>query len=317
MERKIKTVVIGTSLTEMSDPVVRAGLAVARAAGAKVLLVHAFQPYVSIGGGAPYVPDMFLEEAIRTERKVIAARMEEQAVRLGLREEETAGRRIELGAPHRVLIEIADASSADLLVVGSAESPLRAKVFGSTADRVVRKSLRPVLIVRDGFEVPPRKVLLPVDLSPVSAEAFRRGMDVLSQIAQPSLSLEALYVLPVQDPGLFDVGKAPEQTEEQAARELGRFVARNGFLSPHRVETRVVRGEVEEVIRARGDEWGADLIVLGTHGRGGFERFLLGSVASDVVRRGSASVLVIPPVVAVEQERPVLRAEAVAVMAFA
>src|SRR3954470_4293986 len=44
MFEAIETVVIGTSLTELSDDVVRAGLEVARAAGARVCLVHAFQP---------------------------------------------------------------------------------------------------------------------------------------------------------------------------------------------------------------------------------------------------------------------------------
>ncbi|HSF42370.1 MAG TPA: universal stress protein [Thermoanaerobaculia bacterium] len=43
------------------------------------------------------------------------------------------------------------------------------------------------------------------------------------------------------------------------------------------------------------------MIVLGTHGRGGFERFLLGSVASSVVRNAGTSVLVIPPEAALEE----------------
>jgi hypothetical protein len=55
----------------------------------------------------------------------------------------------------------------------------------------------------------------------------------------------------------------------------------------------------------------------GPHGRGGFERFLLGSVASDVVRRGSVSFLVIPPTVAVQEGKLSLTMEAAAVMAFA
>lgn len=310
MDRKLKIVLIGTSLTEMSDPVVRAGLAVARSGGAQVMLVHAFQPQVVFGGGAPYVPDVFLEESIEAERAAVGIRMAEQIARLGIHEEELAGRRIELGAPHRVLTEVAETAGADLVVVGSAESPRMAKMFGSTADRVVRKSLRPVLVVRGRLEMPPERVLLPVDLSPVSAEAFRRGLDLLGELSpSPTLSLEALYVVTGHDPGLFEPGEA---RGEEEARSLDRFVTRNSFRSPHEVETRVGHGEVEDVIRARAVEWDADLIVLGTHGRGGFERFLLGSVASDVVRRGSASVLVIPPVVKVEEMKPALRAEAVA-----
>jgi nucleotide-binding universal stress UspA family protein len=71
---------------------------------------------------------------------------------------------------------------------------------------------------------------------------------------------------------------------------------------------------VEEEILKRTGDWEADLIILGTHGRGGFERFLLGSVAADVVRHGTASVLVIPPELAPEAVRVPAR-EPVAVFA--
>jgi nucleotide-binding universal stress UspA family protein len=315
MRKKMGLVVIGTSLTEMSDPVVRAGLAVARAAGAKIVLVHAFQPNAAYGGGAPYVPDVFLEEAVAAERAQVECRLADQAARLGVRGEELAATRVELGSPYRALTEAAESLGADLLVVGSSESPRLAKVFGSTADRVVRKSLRPVLVVREGFRLPPERVLLPVDLSPLSAEAFRRGLDLLDQIAaEPSVRLEALHVITGRDYGLFEVQGPPEPSEAEAVRELQSFVALNACRGPRKVETRLDYGEVEERIRARGDEWGADLIVIGTHGRGGFERFLLGSVAADVVRRGKASILVIPPVVEVRESRPRLAREAAAVV---
>ncbi|HEX9641940.1 MAG TPA: universal stress protein, partial [Candidatus Krumholzibacteria bacterium] len=46
----------------------------------------------------------------------------------------------------------------------------------------------------------------------------------------------------------------------------------------------------------------ADLVILGTHGRSGFERLLMGSVAADVVRQASVSVLVVPPAQARETD---------------
>jgi nucleotide-binding universal stress UspA family protein len=82
--------------------------------------------------------------------------------------------------------------------------------------------------------------------------------------------------------------------------ELETFVNRNAAWSGRRPGARLLHGEVEKEIRERAGEWEADLVVLGTHGRGGFERFLLGSVAADVVRLGAASVLVIPPELASE-----------------
>ncbi|HEY7216055.1 MAG TPA: universal stress protein, partial [Thermoanaerobaculia bacterium] len=287
MNKKIQTVIIGTSLTEMSDPVVESGLRVARAAGAKVVLVHAFQPRMAYGGDTPYMAEIVLVEALEAERKLAERRLEEQIDRLRIRGEELAGRMVEQGSPHRILIGIAEALDADLLVVGSAESPRLAKMLGSTADRVIRKSLRPVLLVRGPLEIPFRKVLLPVDLSLLSGEAFRRGLALLEPLAAPDAQWEALYVMASEDPGIFAVASPCEMDEEKVTRDVERFVAQNASRSGRPVSAQVVQGEVEAAIRTRGAEWRADLVVLGTHGRGGFERFLLGSVASDVVHRGT------------------------------
>ncbi|HET9229362.1 MAG TPA: universal stress protein, partial [Thermoanaerobaculia bacterium] len=72
MSKKIETVLIGTSLTEASDQVVRAGLKVARAAGARVVLAHAFPPHM-IYGGAPYVPE--LPEVMEAEKEDLRRKM--------------------------------------------------------------------------------------------------------------------------------------------------------------------------------------------------------------------------------------------------
>lgn len=318
-KQRINTLVIGTSLTPASDEIVRAGCSLARAAGAKVVLVHAFQalPAYATAGGAPYVPDTILEEGIREERKRADERLGEQIARLGLAGE-LAGRRVEYGPAHRVITDVAAEATADLVVVGSTEAVGVARMFGSTADRVIRKSTRPVLVVHDRLPLPLRRILLPVDLSPVSGEAFRRGLDLLDQLAPgPDVELEALYVEADMDQELIERSGLLHLTdidhETEAARALRRFVADHTFRSGRRVATRVVYsgGGVEEAIRTRSVAWEGDLIVLGTHGRGGFERFLLGSVAADLVRHGATSVLVIPPLAVARDAVPFLTQEAV------
>lgn len=298
MLERVETVVIGTSLNEVSDEVVRAGIEVARAAGARVVLVHAFQPQLSFGGD-PFVSEKLVEEAITGERRLVQNRLREQMARLEIEPGTLAGIRLEFGPPHRVLIEAAEAVHADLIVVGAAESPRIAKLFGSTADRVLRKSTRPVLMIRCGLPLPPERVLMPVDLSPLSAATFRRGLALLKAMAPDrSPRLEALFVLEGNPPG-----GAP-----RAREELERFVRAN-LRDGWTADARVLEGDAEEEIRIRAAAWEADLVVLGTHGRGGFERLLLGSVALDVIRRGPSSVLVIPPDTAVREKTPALMAE--------
>jgi universal stress protein E len=315
---RIHTAVIGTSLTPASDAVVQAGLGLARTAGAQVVLVHAFQapPAYATAAGTPYVPEIILADVIQAERQRADRSLSEQIERLGVTEDELAGRVIEYGPAHRVISEAAAAVAADLVVVGSTEKVGVARMLGSTADRVLRKAARPVLVVHDHLELPLRRILLPVDLSPLSAEAFRRGLDLLDQLAPgPAVEITALYVETDEDQALIErsgvLHLGSLDLEAEAAQELRRFVTDNSFRCGRPVEARIAYGAVEEAIRTRSAEWRTDLIVLGTHGRSGFERFLLGSVAADLVRHGATSVLVIPPLVVVRDEAPMLTQEAV------
>jgi len=317
MLKKIETVLIGTSLTEASEEVVRAGLKVARAAKAQVVLAHAYSLHVAYGG-APYVPDLAMNEVLEAERQGLRRQMENQALRLGIQPEELAGFELGPAPAHQMIMETARKINAGLIVVGAAESPRLAKLFGSTADRVVRKATCPVLVVRRELPMPPARVLLPVDLSFLSAEAFHEGLEVLGLLARepgPAAALpeiEAMYVVTDLDRHLFaselDPEEAPERAEMHAREELDRFLGRHAAGSPFVVTPRVVSGYVEDEILLRIREWEPNLVVIGTHGRSGFERFLVGSVAARVTRDGGANVLVVPPAVAREQSETVREA---------
>jgi nucleotide-binding universal stress UspA family protein len=113
--------------------------------------------------------------------------------------------------------------------------------------------------------------------------------------------LEALYV--VTD---FE---APERAEAYVREELGRFIVRHAIDSPLKVVPRTVAGYVEDEILLRIREWEPDLVVLGTHGRSGFERFLVGSVAARILRDGGANVLIVPPAAAREQHVEAVHAQ--------
>lgn len=292
-------VLIGTSLGEESDQVVRTGLAVARAAGAQVFLVHAARP-------GPLLDGYEAETALQREQ--IARSGEElrsQIERLGLGEPDLAGSKVQAGAPHRVLTGIAKEIGADLIVVGATGSgPFAAELLGSTAERVLRKARCPVLIVRGELPVPPRRVLAPVDLSTLSGDSFRCGLQRLAQLAGSSeIRVRAVHALSLLDALAFRQrrGMSAEQVEQHAAAHLQRFILENRSDLPFPVEAAVRPGEPHFEILREVAEHPVDLLILGTHGRGGLDRLMLGSVASTVARKAPCSVLVIPPEAALEE----------------
>jgi nucleotide-binding universal stress UspA family protein len=303
---QIRTILIGTSLTEPSDLVVRAGLTLARGLGARIHLVHAWTPATFFGG--PFIPDLPMDGVLEAEQEALRRQMDAQIRRVGIQPEEIAGLHLEPAPAHRAIVEIAENAGADLIVVGSSESPRMSRVFGSTADRVVRKATRPVFVIRHDFTVPPQRVLMPVDLSVLSAEAFRAGLEILTGMSlrqDPSLPLpevEALYVVTPLDERLYSTNGEVARAEEHAREELDRFLNRHAEPTAWKVEPRVVRGgEVEDEVIGRAEGWKPGLVILGTHGRSGFERFLLGSVASALVRACPGNVLIVPPTAAREQ----------------
>lgn len=286
---EIRTVLIGTALDESSGEVVRVGAAVARAAGAKACLAHSFSP--PVGMGSSLWPVLGSDDSLRAEEERLRAALEAQAKAAALDGEWS----LESGPPHRALWDLAKRLDADLLVVGPrADGPL-SNLLGSTAERVVRKASCPVLVVRGGLSIPPARVVAPVDLSPLSGEAFQRGLEVLAAVGKGTLpEIEALFVLSVLQRQVAPQF-TPEQVDRFALEELDRFVELAVGEAAGRVRRKVRTGNTREEIEAELAETRADLVVLGTHGLGGFDRLVIGSVAADVVRHAPCSVLVVPP----------------------
>lgn len=84
------------------------------------------------------------------------------------------------------------------------------------------------------------------------------------------------------------VGENVIAAAHEAARQAG-FEAEAGLT-----ETETPIQQIAEVIAREASRWGADLVVMGTHGRRGFQHLMLGSVAERMVRLSSGPVLLIP-----------------------
>lgn len=286
--KTMKNIVIGTSLTDHSDGVVRTGFAIAKATGATPWLVHAGSILLDSSGAGV--------DAIWTEKNWNNLRelLQEQARRTwlaalpGFSPDQV---RLAVGPPHREIVELARSVQADLVVIGAAESSNR---LGSTADRVIRKAPCPVLAVRSEAAFPPIRVEFPVDLSPISANALRQGLDFLTQLGLSATGSEVLFVL-----NPFEVGGSlnftPEQIQHFASEELSRFVTASAPGRPRAQSIRVRTGYAREEILTALKERRVDLAVLGTHGRSGFERLMLGSVAAGVLRGAECNLLIVPP----------------------
>jgi nucleotide-binding universal stress UspA family protein len=253
----------------------------ARAGRGQVYLFHALEPPPVPGGAMAFA----LAEAHLAARAHEA--LERQLDRVGASAEEVAGFAAEDGQAGPVLCAAADRLDADVIVVAAlAAAPLPRHRVGSTARHLLREGSRPVLIVKEETRIPPIRVVAPVDLSPLAGDSLRCGLALLCgvTIGKPP----ELVLLHVVD------GRRGEPVE-QPREALASFVAENTSDYDGPIRSEVRHGDAVAEILAAGEREEPDLLLLGTHGRSGWQRLRLGSVAETVIREAPTSILVVPP----------------------
>lgn len=207
-----------------------------------------------------------------------------------------AGIHLAVGTVLRTLLDQADELDADLLVVGAkGEGYLGRLLLGTTAERLLRRTTRPVLMVRQTPHEAYRRVLVPVDFSAWSAPAIR-----LARTVAPDAELVVLHAFEAPFESKLEFASVGEDVLEryrvasrlEAQAELDRLVAEAG-LDSGRVSARVIHGPTSRVILAQEQERDCDLIVMGKHGQGVMEDLLLGSVTKHVLAEAAGDVLVV------------------------
>ncbi|WP_435062758.1 universal stress protein [Halobaculum sp. EA56] len=212
----------------------------------------------------------------------------------------------------RVVAELlahAGETDADLIVVGThGRGGARRALLGSVAEKLIRTADVPVLVVPAAVREsegagrewgPDTRVLLATDGSDAAAPAERVGVGLAG-----ALGARLVAVSVVDEPGtVANVGGGllTEETiaavrralDEGADEAVGRVLDRASEAGVD-AEGEVIGGEPSRAIRGYAADTDADLIVVGTHGRGGIRRIVLGSVAERVVRGADRPVLVVP-----------------------
>lgn len=200
------------------------------------------------------------------------------------------------GAAERGILELARAQNCGLIVMGThAGSGARRLLIGSTTNAVLRSSSVPVLTVREGIAIADQsrrsftRIIVAADESDPSAAALETALDLPPADRRTLVVCSVADVVPAR---AARAGSASRRSVSQARANADRAWAAaqaRGIA----VESRVLEGDPAEALVAQAALDGADLIVMGSHGRRGFDRLMLGSVAEQVVRTAPLPVLVV------------------------
>lgn len=207
----------------------------------------------------------------------------------------TAGTHVAGGAVLSELMNRIDALNPDLVVLGARGAGfVRPLLLGSTAERMLRKVARPMLVVKQVAHEPYRRALLPVDFSAASVSMLRRA-----RTFAPGAELVLLHAYDIPFEGQLryaGVDAATLQRYRDAARvaALQKFHAlcTQAGVDPAAVSTLALPGPPARVVIEQEQEQDCDLVVIGKHGESRLEELLLGSVTKHVLAESQSDVLV-------------------------
>jgi nucleotide-binding universal stress UspA family protein len=197
----------------------------------------------------------------------------------------------EVQHPAAFVLDSAAAVKADLIAVGTHDHSRMTEVFaGSVSHRIVLHATVPTLIVK-GKARPVTRVLMAVE---GSEDATRLRKWLTSHPFKNPVAVTILSVVPslemVNEQLMVKLKSWSEQNTQYAEQVV--YDTSQTLAGPHfTVSTMVRTGDPATVVCEVGNSH--DLIVIGSHGRKGFDRFLLGSVSHGIVHRANTSVLVV------------------------
>jgi len=207
-----------------------------------------------------------------------------------------AGWHLMEGEVLRSIMARADTLDAGLLIVGAHGTGgyVRQLILGSTTERLLRMTTRPVLTVKQPPRNAYRSVLVPIDFSPCSQNAIR-----LALAFAPQAKLILLHAYEVPFEGKMRIAGAKEE-EIQRFREIVREktdarlhqAASDAGITTTDWHSIVVRGNTVSCILEQEEKQGADLIVLGKHGLSMVEELLLGGHAKHILAQAHCDVLI-------------------------
>jgi nucleotide-binding universal stress UspA family protein len=205
------------------------------------------------------------------------------------------------GDPFDGILRAAADVNADLIVMGSHRKQLLDIFVGTTIERVIRKGPFPVLMVNNEAQRQYENVLAPVDMVDASADALRAATTIGLIDGNRATLVHAF--MPIGKGKMFISGVDQNSIDSYVAsernevmKELAAFLAASVDRMHGRWSLRVEEGGPMEVISRVISEIRPDLLVMGTNGRSGLLKVLIGSVTEEALRSLNVDILAVSPV---------------------
>jgi nucleotide-binding universal stress UspA family protein len=245
------------------------------APSAEIILAHVIEPPPATRASVMRFPSM--ETIVNKAHVEVEARLAELCKSVS---PDRARAEIRVGIPHDELVFLTSQTGSDLIVVGRQDlaSSGWARV-GATAQRVIRKSTAPILLVAGAESHTPDRLLVAVDESDMTDNVLTWGTFLVSRFTARGILMHAAGSEEQEDSGEW---MSAESAKIAGATSLEQLVTRSSV--------RPAESIIAEAKRTR-----AELVVIGSRGAGGANQMLFGTVAEAILLSAPCPVLVVLP----------------------
>lgn len=281
----LRSILVATDLSMRSERAIRRAAMLAGSTGAALTMLHVVDDDQ---------PQSVVDAEARDAGRVLVDEAEALRAARGIDPNVT----VQTGHPAEAIAR--EATGHDLVVMGAHRRRILADVFvGTTIERVIRTSARPVLMASGPAAAPYRSVVAALDFSPSSDHAFATAA-AFGMLDAPRLTLVHAYTPHAKGMMLY-AGASDEAVQDHVLRTSVEATAairerRDGLSLPSStlVTADAREGDPARVVAACVGDVDADLLVIGTRGATGLSRFLLGSVAETLLRTLEIDILTAP-----------------------
>ncbi|MDH3504948.1 MAG: universal stress protein [Nitrospirota bacterium] len=297
MVKIVTHVLVPTDFSPSSAPAFRYAVEWAKVFEAQltILHVHSLQPGLDIDAG---VAQQFLDEQRKLAREELEKLLAEARQQVP-----SASMELLAGLPSECICEVAREKKCDLIMMGThGWTGFNRVLFGSVAERVIQRAPCPVLSIphRESADISamhplqilPRQVVLPLEFSDCSMEAYEYAVQIAKWFDAPltlvhaieplSYSLDFTLTHPLQE-------KTNRDKVEKRLADLTAVLTEQGLSARYEL---LDKPTVDGILETSAIQQ-ADLIVMGSHGRKGLTRIILGSTAYKVLEQSPYPVLTV------------------------
>jgi len=267
----LKNILVAIDFNKSSENVLKNSIKFAKTFKSKITLIH-------------ILPDDIDNEKVSLLlKKAATAQLKELNDRIISESITTGNPIIEYGNYCDEIVNASDKINTNLIIVGAGEK-LKEDTFqlGTTAEKIIRKSNKPVFVVKNNQTLDIKSIICPVDFSKESKRALNNAI-IIARLFEVKLVILSVYSPFRQIFTKLDPVEINEQRKSDLIKEFNKFLEEFNLIDVNYIKE-IKGGEPAEEILKAIKNYESDLLIMGTTGKSGISKILMGSVTEKVIR---------------------------------